>query len=55
VPRHTEIGPGGLTIFVIVSLAFSILLCLCLRVLDIPRNVLGKAIHNLGVFTENAK
>ena len=55
IPRHIELGFGELTIFVIVSVAFSILLCLCLRVLDIPRNVLGKAIHNLGVFTENAK
>jgi O-antigen/teichoic acid export membrane protein len=50
IPRHMELGFGGLTISVIISAVLSVSLCLCLHVIEMPREVLAKAIHNLRVF-----
>jgi O-antigen/teichoic acid export membrane protein len=46
IPRHIELGFGGLTIFVIISAVLSVSLCLCLRVFEIPRESVFQAIHN---------
>jgi len=55
IPKHIELGFGGLTIFVIISAVLSVSLCLCLRVIELPRGDLGKTIHKLRVFAKNIK
>jgi O-antigen/teichoic acid export membrane protein len=50
IPRYIEMGFGGLTVFVIISAVLSVFLCLCLRVLDIPRETLGKITYYLRTY-----
>jgi O-antigen/teichoic acid export membrane protein len=50
IPRHIELGFDGLTIFVIISAVLSVFLCLCFRVFEIPKEILGKAIHSLRTY-----
>lgn len=54
IPTYIQIGWSGLTLFVITSAVLSITLCLCFRVISIPKEFLIKAIHSLRVFTGNA-
>jgi len=54
IPTYIQIGWSRLTLFVITSAVLSITLCLCFRVISIPKEFLIKAIHSLRVFTGNA-